>query len=222
MELSTSRSIKESVCDWTPPQWGRVKHAKDTGPSRGTGCGIAPDWSDEAWRLSRWTRQQCYNGWTASEEGDLCWHQPMWLPRTSSTGRRWWMHGKSWVRPTPRRAQRPIRFQRGDHQQGDPTRATFGDLPSLEALCNRGTCRRWRKRSYIPLATGTHFIKSGLPVCPVFPFRAVYSSKTSTLRRFMQFMQLMQTEQFMQFMRFVLVYQKTGPDRSRPVLEQTA
>ena len=72
------------------------------------------------------------------------------------------------------------------------------------------------------LATGTHFIKSGLPVCPVFPFRAVYSSKTSTLRRFTQFMQFMQTEQFMQFMRFVLVYQKTGPDRSRPVLEQTA
>ena len=74
----------------------------------------------------------------------------------------------------------------------------------------------------IPLATGTHFIKSGLPVCPVFPFRAVYSSKTCTLRRFTQFMQFMQTEQFMQFMRFVLVYQKTGPDRSRPVLEQTA
>ena len=77
-------------------------------------------------------------------------------------------------------------------------------------------------RPHIPLATGTHFIKSGLPVCPVFPFRAVYSSKTSTLRRFTQFMQFMQTEQFMQFMRFVLVYQKTGPDRSRPVLEQTA
>ena len=75
---------------------------------------------------------------------------------------------------------------------------------------------------YIPLATGTHFIKSGLPVCPVFPFRAVYSSKTCTLRRFTQFMQFMQTEQFMQFMRFVLVYQKTGPDRSRPVLKQTA
>ena len=75
---------------------------------------------------------------------------------------------------------------------------------------------------YIPLATGTHFIKSGLPVRPVFPFRAVYSSKTCTLRRFTQFMQFMQTEQFMQFMRFVLVYHKTGPDRSRPVLEQTA
>ena len=75
---------------------------------------------------------------------------------------------------------------------------------------------------HIPLATGTHFIKSGLPVCPVFPFRAVCSSKTCTLRRFTQFMQFMQTEQVMQFMRFVLVYQKTGPDRSRPVLEQTA
>ena len=59
--------------------------------------------------------------------------------------------------------------------------------------------------TYIPLATGTHFIKSGLPVCPVFPYRAVYSSKTCTLRRFTQ------TEQFTQFMRFVLVYQKTGP-----------
>ena len=76
--------------------------------------------------------------------------------------------------------------------------------------------------THIPLATGTHFIKSGLPVCPVFPFRAVYSSKTCTLRRFTQFMQFMQAEQFMQFMRFVLVYQKTGPHRSRPVLEQTA
>ena len=82
--------------------------------------------------------------------------------------------------------------------------------------------RNTKMCTYIPLATGTHFIKSGLPVCPVFPFRAVYSSKTSTLRRFTQFMQFMQTEQFMQFMRFVLVYQKTGPDRSRPVLEQTA
>ena len=83
-------------------------------------------------------------------------------------------------------------------------------------------CYGMLPKPHIPLATGTHFIKSGLPVCPVFPFRAVYSSKTSTLRRFTQFMQFMQTEQFMQFMRFVLVYQKTGPDRSRPVLEQTA
>ena len=68
------------------------------------------------------------------------------------------------------------------------------------------------------------FIKSGLPVCLVFLFRAVYSSKTSTLRRFtqfMQFMQFMQTEQFMQFAQFVLVYQKTVTDRSGPVLEQT-
>ena len=81
---------------------------------------------------------------------------------------------------------------------------------------------KFERRDNIPLATGTHFIKSGLPVCPVFPFRAVYSSKTCTLRRFTQFMQFMQTEQFMQFMRFVLVYQKTGPDRSRPVLKQTA
>ena len=79
-----------------------------------------------------------------------------------------------------------------------------------------------KNRNHVPLATGTHFIKSTLPVCPVFPFRAVYSSKTCTLRRFTQFMQFMQTEQFMQFMRFVLVYQKTGPDRSRPVFEQTA
>ena len=60
----------------------------------------------------------------------------------------------------------------------------------------------------IPLATGTHFIKSGLPVCPVFPYRAVYSSKTSTLRWFTQFMQFMQTEQFMQFVQ----------EHGRPVL----
>ena len=63
----------------------------------------------------------------------------------------------------------------------------------------------------IPLATGTHFIKSGLLVCPVFPYRAVYSSKTSTLRWFTQFMQFMQNQ---------AVYavcagtRKTGPVRS--------
>ena len=71
-------------------------------------------------------------------------------PRLSSTGRRWWMHGKSRVRPTPRNAQRPVWFQRGDCRQGEPTRATFGDLPSSEAPFNRGTCRRWRKRSSSP------------------------------------------------------------------------
>ena len=64
------------------------------------------------------------------------------------------------------------------------------------------------ERKHIPLDMGTHFIKSGLPVCPVFPFRAVYSSETSTLRRFTQFMQFMQTAQFMQFVR----------EHGRPVL----
>ena len=56
----------------------------------------------------------------------------------------------------------------------------------------------------VPFATGTHFIKSGLSVYPVLPFRAVYSSKPPSLRRFTQFMQLtqvMRTEQFMQVVR---------------------
>ena len=150
MELSTSRSIRESGCDRTPPQWGPVQYAKVTGPSRGTGYGLAPDWSDGTWRPSRWTRHQCYNGWTASEKGGLSWRPPLWLPRTSSTGRRWWMHGKFWVRPTPRSAQRLAWSQRGDPQQGHPTRATFGDLPSTGTLFNRGTCRRRRKRSSSP------------------------------------------------------------------------
>ena len=61
----------------------------------------------------------------------------------------WWMHGKSWVRPTPRSAQRPAWFQRGDRRQGEPTRATFDDLRS-KGLFNRGTWRRWRKRSSHP------------------------------------------------------------------------
>ena len=46
---------KESGYGRTPPQWGPVKPAKGTGPSRGSGCGIAPDWSDGIWRPSRWT-----------------------------------------------------------------------------------------------------------------------------------------------------------------------
>ena len=83
-------------------------------------------------------------------KGAVRWRQPMWLPRTPSTGRRWWMHGKCWVRPTPRSAQRPAWFQRGDCRQGEPTRATFDNLPSSEALFNRETCRRWRKRSSSP------------------------------------------------------------------------
>ena len=62
MEWCISRSIKESGCGRTPPQWGPVKHAKGTGPSRGTRCGIAPTWSEGTWRPSRWTRHQCYNG----------------------------------------------------------------------------------------------------------------------------------------------------------------
>ena len=150
MELSSSRSIKESGYGRIPPQWGPVKHAKGTGPSRGIGCGIAPNWSDGTWRPGRWTRHQCFNSWTASEKGVPRWHQPMWLPRTSSTGRRWWMQGKSWVRPTPGSAQWLARFQRGDRRRGEPTQATFDDLPSSEALFNRGTCRRWRKRSSSP------------------------------------------------------------------------
>ena len=109
-----------------------------------------PRWESRIWRPSRRTRHQCYNGWTASEMGDLCWRPPLWLPGTSSTGRRWWMHGKSWGRPTPRSAQRPAWFQRGDRQRGEPTRATFGDFPSSGALSNRGKCRCWRKRSSSP------------------------------------------------------------------------
>ena len=69
---------------------------------------------------------------------------------TSSTGRRWWMHGKSWERPTPRSAQQPVWFQHGGHRHEEPTRATFDDLPSSGALSSRGTCRRWRKRSCSP------------------------------------------------------------------------
>ena len=113
-------------------------------------CGIAPDWSDRHWRPGRWTRHQCYNGWTASGKGVLSWRQPMLPPRTSSTGRRWWMHGKFRVRPIPRSAPRPAWFQRGDRRQGEFIRATFDDLPSSGALFDRATCRCWRKRSSSP------------------------------------------------------------------------
>ena len=89
MEWNIMRSITESGCGWTPPDWDPVKPARGTGPSKGNGCGIALDWSDGTWRPGRWTRHQCYNGWTASGRGCLSSRQPMWLPKTSSTGRRW-------------------------------------------------------------------------------------------------------------------------------------
>ena len=82
--------------------------------------------------------------------GGLCSHPPLWLPRTSSTSRRWCMHGKSWERPTPRSARRPVWFQHGGHRHEEPIRATFGDSPNSGAVSSQGTCRPWLKRSCSP------------------------------------------------------------------------
>ena len=112
--------------------------------------GIAHAWNDGIWRSGRWTHQKCYNDWTASRGGAPSSHKPMWLPKTSSTGRPWWTHGRSWVRPTPRSAHQRAWCPLRDQLQEGRMPATCGDLPSSGAPSRRPTCRRWLKRPSSP------------------------------------------------------------------------
>ena len=150
MELDPSRCIKESGSDHIPPKWDPARPARGTGSSSGTGCGFASGRSNGIWQSGRWTHRKCYNDWTASRAGAPNSRNPIWLPRVSSIGRRWWAHGKSWVRPTPRIAHQCAWCRLGDQQPDGHMPATYGDLPSLGAPSQRPTCRYWVKRSSSP------------------------------------------------------------------------
>ena len=117
------------------------------GSSSGTGCRIVRGWSDGMWRSGRWTHRKCYSDWTALRGRAQSSRKPMWLPKASSTGRRWWAHGRSSVRQTPRSAHQHAWCPLGSRQPDGLMPATCGVLPSSGAPSRRPTCRHWRKRS---------------------------------------------------------------------------